>query len=530
MKKEELFDAVTDINDEFIEEAGRTKIRKITRIIRYAGNAAAVVIIGVIILNQTGFRKDMAKNEFVAESVASTAAVANNEGDVMLDESKKQLDARNADSYTAGFIGDPNLVLPASVPISDALPQIEGDAYEPETGSEGTGITNAIPSSEDNVSTDKKSFALEKETDPGVFTANLLKNVFADFKGDNLTVSPINIYLALGILAETTDNNTRNEILSALNVSDIDELRIYCNKLWNDNYANEDVAVNILGNSLWLDDSVDYNYDTVSRISDLYHTSTFKGDMGSSALNDSLHNWMNSMTGNFLKEQTGNLNFSEEMITSIVTTIYFKDSWVNSFNKNSNTEDTFRGAEGNQTVTYMNASNRGTLYRGSDYTASSLSMNNGYSMLFILPDEGKAPEDLMKDGEALDFILSSENAPDGGHGIVNYTVPKFDISSQLELSKTMSALGVKDVFSEKTADFSPLTTERKDICVSSILHGARVKIDEDGCEAAAYTAITVGATAMPTETYDFILDKPFIFVIRNTDGEPLFVGTVNNIK
>ncbi len=520
MKKEELFDAVTDINDEFIEEAGRTKIRKITRIIRYAGNAAAVVIIGVIILNQTGFRKDMAKNEFVAESVASTAAVANNEGGFMLEDSKMQLDARNADSYTAGFIGDPNLVLPASVPISDALPEADA-TFEPEAGATEKGITNAIPSGE-TASTDTQSSA--------GFTSNLLKNVFADFKGDNLTVSPINIYLALGILAETTDNNTRNEILSALNVSDIDELRAYCNRLWNENYASDDVAVNILGSSLWLDNSVNFNYDTVSRIADLYHASTFNGDMGSSSLNDSLHNWMDSMTGNFLKDQTQNLNFSDEMITAIVTTIYFKDSWVNSFNKNSNTEDTFRGADGNQTVTYMNASNRGTLYRGSDYTASSLSMNNGYSMLFILPDEGKNPEDLMKDGDALDFILSSENAPNGGHGIVNYTVPKFDISSQLELSKTMSALGVKDVFSDKTADFSPLTTERTDISVSSILHGARVKIDEDGCEAAAYTAITVGATAMPTEIYDFVLDRPFIFVIRNINGEPLFVGTVNNIK
>lgn len=56
-----------------------------------------------------------------------------------------------------------------------------------------------------------------------------------------------------------------------------------------------------------------------------------------------------------------------------------------------------------------------------------------------------------------------------------------------------------------------------------------MKIDEDGCEAAAYTVLAPEATAMmgPEEEIDFTLDKPFVFAITGIDGLPLFVGLVN---
>lgn len=50
-----------------------------------------------------------------------------------------------------------------------------------------------------------------------------------------------------------------------------------------------------------------------------------------------------------------------------------------------------------------------------------------------------------------------------------------------------------------------------------------MKIDEDGCEAAAYTILGVEATAMmgPEDEIDFTLDKPFVFAITGIDGLPL---------
>ena len=64
-------------------------------------------------------------------------------------------------------------------------------------------------------------------------------------------------------------------------------------------------------------------------------------------------------------------------------------------------------------------------------------------------------------------------------------------------------------------------------------HAARVKIDEEGCEAAAFTAIMANATsAMPEDlpVVEMDLNRPFAFAITGADGLPLFVGAVNTME
>ena len=82
-------------------------------------------------------------------------------------------------------------------------------------------------------------------------------------------------------------------------------------------------------------------------------------------------------------------------------------------------------------------------------------------------------------------------------------------------------------FSAPLTPISPLT-DLDGIFVSSVKHAARVKIDEKGCEAAAFTIITGEGASMPPEypKYEFNADRPFAFVITGLDGLPLFMGSV----
>ena len=61
---------------------------------------------------------------------------------------------------------------------------------------------------------------------------------------------------------------------------------------------------------------------------------------------------------------------------------------------------------------------------------------------------------------------------------------------------------------------------------------ARVKVDEEGVEAAAVTILMMDeAAAMPPEDPEICvmdLDRPFLFVVRSQDL-PLFVGVVNQV-
>ena len=90
-----------------------------------------------------------------------------------------------------------------------------------------------------------------------------------------------------------------------------------------------------------------------------------------------------------------------------------------------------------------------------------------------------------------------------------------------------------DVQTEGLADFTPLTTANEQpLSLSKAQHAARVKIDENGCEAAAFTilAITEGAMMAPETVVEFKLDEPFLFAITGADGLPLFAGIVNQVS
>lgn len=134
----------------------------------------------------------------------------------------------------------------------------------------------------------------------------------------------------------------------------------------------------------------------------------------------------------------------------------------------------------------------------------------------------------MGSGEIFDLLAHDSDYKNQKSLKVNLSLPKFDIASQTELVEQLRALGVTDVFEMGTADFSPILAEKDGGYVDEVKHAARVAVDEDGVTAAAFTVIFRTGAGMTTEDeMDFVLDRPFAFVIESQDGLPLFAGIVN---
>ena len=92
--------------------------------------------------------------------------------------------------------------------------------------------------------------------------------------------SPLNVYLALAMLAETTDGNSRAQILELLDVAGINQLRKEASAVWKANYRNDGLNTCLLANSLWLRDDWAFQQETVSILSQKYYASVFRGEMG----------------------------------------------------------------------------------------------------------------------------------------------------------------------------------------------------------------------------------------------------------
>ena len=148
-------------------------------------------------------------------------------------------------------------------------------------------------------------------------------------------------------------------------------------------------------------------------------------------------------------------------------------------------------------------------------------------MWFLLTDEGVSPEELLEDPQVTEFLVNRDTWENSKYLTVNLALPKFDITSQMDLKEGLKNLGITQVFDETAADFSALVPDMEKLFVSQVQHDVRVAIDEEGVTAAAYTAMSASDAAMPPEDeVDFVLDRPFLFVLTNEDGLPLFAGIV----
>ena len=344
--------------------------------------------------------------------------------------------------------------------------------------------------------------------------------------GKNAVCSPVNVYMALSMLAEVTDGDTRAQILSLLGADSMESLRKTAGNVWAANYQNDGAVTSILADSLWLSDSMDYNSNTLARLADSYYASAYRGEMGSEAFNEALRRWINEQTGGLLKDSADGLSLAPDTVIALASTIYFRAKWGSEFSKSATADGIFHAPDGDVTHKFMHETMESTYYAADSFAAVGKYLEGSGTMWFLLPDEGVTPEELLSSG-AVDFLLSQENA-ESKYMTIDFAVPKFDVSADTQLSGALRSLGVTDVFDADTADFSPLMDNTDGIFLSQAKHAARVAIDEEGVIAAAYTVMAAAGAAMPPdERVDFTLDRPFLFAVTGESGEILFAGIVN---
>ena len=349
---------------------------------------------------------------------------------------------------------------------------------------------------------------------------------------ENALWSPINAYIGLAMLAEITDGDSRKEILDLFGVSDIETLRSQVSAIWESVYEDDGNEICTLANSLWLEDGLNYNQDAMNNLAYHYYASVYQTDIGSGSANKSIGNWLNKNTGGMLKDRTDKIDLSPETILALYSTLFFQAKWSDEFNSKNNTDAIFHGLNVNTNVTYMNKKLcQMNYYWHDDYSAVVLSLKNGSTMWFILPDEGKTNADVLNGG-AYGEMISLGDGEDGWQNKkymkVNLSVPKFDVSSTVNLKDGLNKMGVTKVFDMESADFTAITSDSP-VYVTAVNQSARVEIDEKGVKAATYIELPGCGSAMPPEEIiDFVLDRPFVFVISK-GNLPLFTGVVNNI-
>ena len=365
------------------------------------------------------------------------------------------------------------------------------------------------------------------------FFARSTQTFLARSPGENRVYSPLNVYMALAMLAQLTDGESREQILTLLGGGSMDALRRRAGDVWNCNYRDDGAVTSVLASSVWLNEDVKFDRNTMDTLASDFYASSYRGKMGSERFDKALQSWLNQQTGGLLKKQAGGVELDSDTILALAATVYFKAKWSNEFSKGKTVPQTFHAPDGDIQTDFMNQRDDQNYYWGNNFAAVAQHFKEtSGSMWFLLPDEGVTPEELLDDPQVLDFLFTDTRSEWENQKFlyVNKSIPKFDVSSQFDLSEGLRALGVTDVFDPLASDFTPMTDDVDvPVVVGQVNHAARVMIDEEGCTATAFTELpAAGAAAPPDDEVDFVLDRPFLFCITGISGLPLFVGVVNS--
>jgi serpin B len=220
---------------------------------------------------------------------------------------------------------------------------------------------------------------------------------------------------------------------------------------------------------------------------------------------------------------------SPDAVMFLMNALYFKGNWSNQFDKSLTDERPFYLSGGSTVnVSTMTGEVGAKVVKGESFSAIELTYGRkNFSMIIIVPKESIATFRSSFKMAAWDSLTSSiDGMTDYGKTIV--FMPKFKFSYEKLLNSQLKSMGMTDAFVESLANLSGISDDM--LYVDFVKQNTFVEVNEEGTEAAAVTTIGIKLTSTdPQQTPTFIIDKPFIFAIRErTTNTLLFIGQVVN--
>lgn len=282
------------------------------------------------------------------------------------------------------------------------------------------------------------------------------------------------------------------------------------------------------GNALWVQQGEPFQADFLKKLKEAFDATPRTADFhraAQAAVNE-INEWIAQQTNGKITKLLSSRSLDASTRLVLANAVYFKGTWLHTFGNAATSNQPFHAAGGKDVqVAMMSQRHSFPLYQDDALQVLELPYKgNALSMLVLLPRKADGLEELEKS-------LTAEKLAAWSEGVrsqrVDVELPKFTMRQTLDLVPVLKAVGVRDLLTSGQADLSGIDGTRE-LYASSVAHGAFVKVDEEGTEAAAATVVGVAPAAIiagPIQT--FRADHPFLFVIRhNATGGIVFMGRV----
>nr|AGH14065.1 serine protease inhibitor [Prevotella sp. Sc00033] len=380
------------------------------------------------------------------------------------------------------------------------------------------------------------------------FTLNFLKTVNnVDKSGKSFIYSPLSITYVLGMVNDAATGQTEKELEQTLGFQQggIQAVNDYCKKLINGlPKVDKDVTLNI-ANAIFLNKGRTLKKQFAEDVSSYYDATAETLDFKESKKSaDVINKWCDDKTNGMIPKILDSTDPSA--VSYLLNAIYFKADWASKFDKNNTKEEDFENQSGKIKLPLMHQNVLVNYLRNNVYSAVRIPYGNGlWSMDVMLPEEGKTVDDVIEHlakyglvdydfcGTMRDTYSSYSDTYSAYE--VDLKLPRYETESDTDskevggLIPLMKKLGIHLAFDGDFAEI-PNMCEEGNVYISLMRQIAKIKVNEEGSEAAAVTVAAENYTTSftPDPVYPkatFHANKPFVYVIREqSSGVILFVG------
>lgn len=353
-----------------------------------------------------------------------------------------------------------------------------------------------------------------------------------DPENTNKLISPLSIYLALSMVYNGADNATRDSIAKTLELSGIDitSLNAVCQSLLSQ-FSKEDNKVQLsIANSIWYKQNSYQPFPSfLNIVQSNYDASVQPLNFDDHSAVNTINNWVAQKTNNKIPEILESI--SPDDLMYLINAIYFNGAWKYAFKTSDTYNDIFNLQDGStKSVPFMKRQLNVNMFGDSSFTMIELPYGGGksFSMYILKPTD--ANESLSTCASSLNENILSNAITKMDSATVQLEIPKWEYSYELEdMRPELSMLGMGISFGGN-ADFSKIyDPSQLQVYISKAIHKAYIKVNEEGTEAAAVTAIGITITAMPLPPPVFKLDHPFVYsIVEKQTGAVIFLGIVND--
>ena len=347
--------------------------------------------------------------------------------------------------------------------------------------------------------------------------------LFKKTRGEiNQVISPLSVTYALGMLNNGAAGVTRQEICQTLGFGDTgaEGINAFCRKMLTEMPELDEQTKVMISNAIFLNQPRYFLPEFLEIAHNYYDAETQTRDFADGETMGVINQWASDHTMGKIDKILDETTFNPDAASYLLNAVYFKGGWMLKFDKEETKDEVFNGKE---TVPMMHMINHMPYMENDDYQALVLPYGYGaYNMTVLLPRENRSIENVLATLDANTWLgnlryIASAN--------VDVKLPHMDITTNVDLVETMKALGMPSAFDPLEADIPGCYDIRQ--CISKMFQTAKIKMDEEGTEAAAVTVIeTPDAIGSHDHTlYEFHADRPFLYILsEESTGAILFIG------